>query len=229
MSWLLYLSNRVVDPYYDWYIDEATFKDFIVKKYGSLEKSTSKIKYFRNNWYLNSDSITSSSYEALDPSLQKFYEPVPINGVIVPNPSQYTRKQEDWTLETNAIVSYSANSSGFSNDEVVTVSFSPSQIGSGQVKFANSTTLILHQMQGIYANGTISGSSYLYGRESQANVVFTSVTTLANNIPSIESSYWSPVTYYDYENEINERNKSILVLQKRYSTKAASQLKNILR
>lgn len=231
MTWVMYLTNRVIDPYYDWYVDSDSFKEFIVKKYGSIEKATSKIKHFRNNWYLYSDQISKETYDSLNTNLQKFYEPVPINDVIVPNPFRYKRKEVDWTVKTNYVVSYvtSANSAGFITDEVVNISFNTNETGTGQVQFANSSTVILEKFQGIAANGTISGSSYLYGRESQTNVVFSSATVLANNIPSVELSYWSPVTHYDYEYETNERNKSILVLQKGYSTKMSNQLRTLLK
>jgi hypothetical protein len=77
--------------------------------------------------------------------------------------------------------------------------------------------------------GTISGSSYLYGRESNTNTVFTTANTVATNIPSIESSYWSPVTYYDHENSVNEQNKSITVLKSQFAPKVARQLKDLLK
>ena len=32
MSWILYMSNKVVDPYYQWHLDQTTFDDFIAKK-----------------------------------------------------------------------------------------------------------------------------------------------------------------------------------------------------
>lgn len=231
MTWVMYLTNKVIDPYYDWYVDSESFKEYIVKKYGSLEKAQSKIKHFRNNWYLYPDQISKDAYDNLDISLQKFYEPVPINDVIVPNPSRYKRRQVEWTVKTNYVVTYatSANSAGFITDEVVNINFNTNEVGIGQVQYANSSTVILDKFRGVAAGGTISGSSYLYGRESQTNVVFTSATVLANNIPSIELPYWSPVTYYDDEYEANERNKSILVLQKGYSTKMAVQLKNLLK
>lgn len=231
MTWVMYLTNKVVDPYYDWYVDSSSFEEFIVKKYGSLENATSKIKYFRNNWYLYPEDILSSTYNSLSVDLQKYYEPVPINDTIVPNPTRYKRKQVDWTVKTNYIVSYStaANSAGFINDEVVNITFNTNETGTGQVQFANSTTVILEKIQGVAVGGTISGSSTLYGRESQTNVVFTSATTLANNIPSAELPFWSPVTHYEYENEVNQRNKSIFVLDKRYATKMSQQLKNLLK
>lgn len=231
LAWTIYLANKVVDPYYDWYIDQTTFDDFIVKKYGSIANATTKIKYYRNNWYSDTTpTISATTYNSLDPSVAKFYEPVPINGQIVASPREYTRRQVDWTIQTNAVARYSvANGSGFSVDEVCDVRFQAGQTGTGQVTFANTTTIVLNNLSGVVTTGTITGSSYLYGRESRSNTVFTTATSVANNIPSTETQYWSPVTYYEYEQEINERNKSILLLQSQYTSLVSKQLKQLLK
>lgn len=231
LAWMIYLANKVVDPYYDWYVDQATFEEFIVRKYGSLANAMTKVKYYRNNWYSDQNpTISSSTYEALDASLKKFYEPVPINGEVTANPRQYTRRRDDWTIKTNAVSKYSvANGAGFTTDEVVDVEFSVNQTGVGQVAYANTTTVILQSLSGVVTTGTITGSSKLKGRESGTNTVFTTASLVANNIPSVETAYWSPVTHYEYEEELNERNKSILVLKSQFAPKAAKQLKTLLR
>jgi hypothetical protein len=231
MAWVINLSNKVIDPYHDWYLDQSTFNDFIVKKYGSLASAMTKIKHFRNNWYSDpTPTISSASYDSLDASLVRFYEPVPINGVVTPNPRQYTRRKEDWIVVTNSIARYSvANGAAFARDEVVDVSFSPSQTGTGQVTYANSSTVVLQSLLGTTTTGTISGSSFLRGRESGANTAFTAANSVANNIPAIEASYWSPVTYFEYETDINERNKSILVLKSQFAPKVARQLRDLLK
>lgn len=231
MAWSLYLANKVIDPYYDWYMDQDTFDAFIAKKYGSLASAMTKVKHYTNNWFSDpSPTISASAYSILDPSLQKFYEPVPINGVVTASPREYTRRRIDWKAKTNAIARYSvANGAGFAADEVVNISFGPTQTGTGQVSFANTTTVILQSLSGVATTGTISGSSYLYGRESATNTVFTTATSVANTIPSIETPYWSPVTHYDYESSVNERNKSILVLKSQFAPKVARQLKDLLK
>ena len=231
MSWMLYLSNQVVDPYYDWYMDPTTFNEYIVKKYGSLANSMTKVRYYRNNWYSDpTPTISAATYDGLDPALAKFYEPVPINGQIVNTPRQYTRKKEDWTIKTNGIARYTvANGASFATDEIVDVVFGSSQTGIGQVSFANNTTVILQNLSGVVTTGTITGSSRLTGRESNANSTFTTAVSVANNIPAVETAYWSPVTQIEYENEVNERNKSILVLKSQFAPNAARELKNLLR
>ena len=230
MSWLLYLSNKVIDPYYDWYLDQTTFQEFLTKKYGSLAQALTRTKYYRNNWYsVQTPIISAAAYEALAPSHIKYYEPVPINGEIVNNPKEYNRRTDDWSATTNQIVSYAvANGSSFANDEVVDVVFNVNQRGTGQVTYANTTTTILQHMAGVVTTGAI-GSSYLYGRDSKTNTAFTAINSSTLNIPADEASFWSPVTYFDYENELNERNKSILVLKSEYSGNVSKQLKQLLR
>src|SRR5574337_592455 len=36
-SWIVYLSNGIVDPYYQWYLNETEFEAFIISKYGEFE------------------------------------------------------------------------------------------------------------------------------------------------------------------------------------------------
>jgi hypothetical protein len=231
MSWLLYFGNKIVDPYYDWYLDPTTFDNFIVKKYGSLANAVNKIQFYRNNWYSDPNpTITADAYAVLDPSLTKFYEPVPINGVVTSSPTDYVRRRVDWTIQTNGIAKYGvANGSSFTTEEVVDVTFDTQNKGIGQVTFANTTTVFLNNLSGVVTTGTITANSTLSGRESRTTTVFTTAQSIANNIPAAEDAYWSPVTYYEYENELNEKNRSIFVLKAEYSTQAAKQLKTLLR
>lgn len=228
--WLIYHSNKIIDPYYDWNLDQLTFDEFVVKKYGSLQSAIEKTLYYRNNWYSQPDSISASVYNALIAGVQKYYEPVPINGIIVNNASEYRRRQVDWTVQTNYIVNYTvANGNNFIYDEIVTVTFDANTTGSGQVVFSNSSIITLQHINGNALNGTITANSNLKGTESNSNTTFSEVNILANNIPVAETSFWSPVSYYDYENEINERNKSIQVLDSSFLPNVSRQLKTLLR
>ena len=107
-DWILKLTNKVIDPYYDWYIDQDTFNAFIIKKYGSLARAQEKIKHYQNNWYANSDNISSITYEALPSNAKRFWEPVLVNGQNVITPNEYTRIREDWALNTNKVIQYTS-------------------------------------------------------------------------------------------------------------------------
>lgn len=230
-GWILHLTNKVVDPYYDWYIDETTFNDFVAKKYGSLANATSKVKYYRNNWYTDRNRISVDTYEGLDGSLKKFYEPVYADPELSIRLIGYIRRAEDWKKTTNTIVRYNADGTDFILDEIVDVyngtSPSASIIGRGQVCAATSTTTTIQHISG---NPAATPTTFrLVGRESKVSRTYTTVTTIVSNIPINEIVYWEPVYYYDYENEINERNKSIQVLKAEYAGQISKELKTLLR
>lgn len=227
MSWLIYLSNSITDPYYDWHLDQTTFDDFIALKYGSYTKALSKVAFFRNNWYQNPDQYTVSYYAGLDASLKKYYEPVTPNDFYSTTPMAYRRVRQDTQITTNAIVNYSVANGSFTHDEIVNVVFDSNYTGIGQVCFANSSSISIQHVFG-YTTGTISPSSYIYGTESGVNTAFTTSAVLVNNIPSPEVGYWSPVYYYDLETEKNQYNQSIAVINAAYASSAATQLNNLL-
>lgn len=230
-GWILNLTNKVVDPYYDWYLDETTFNDFIVKKYGSLVNATTKVKYFRNNWYTDRNRISIDVYEALDGSLKKFYEPVYADPELSVRLIGYIRRAEDWKKTTNRIVQFNADGRQFISDEIVDVyngtTSAAARLGSGQVCARTSTTT---SIQHTFGNVTSAPTTFrLVGRESRVSKNYTTVRLVVDNIPAGEVGFWEPVYYFDYENEINERNKSIQVLNAEYSGQISKELKTLLR
>ena len=228
MSWILYFSNRIADPYYGWYMDDTTFQEYLTKKYGSVINAQSKTAFYRNNWYSNPDGITIDQYNTLNSDLQKFYKPNYGNDYYGSIPLNYNRVQEDWVVKTNNIVNFAVNTTSKLNiDEIVDVYYNGSKTGYGQVSFSNSTQVTIQHTNGAVVE-SISGSCYLVGRESGINIPFTAVTLMSNVIPTLEIAYWSPVTYYDHENEQNEQNKSIKVMNTRYTGQLVSQLKKLL-
>ena len=42
-AWLVYMSNDIIDPVYEWYMDTYTFQNYITKKYGSLATAKAQI------------------------------------------------------------------------------------------------------------------------------------------------------------------------------------------
>ena len=227
-DWIIRLTNKLIDPYHDWYLDQNTFNAYIAKKYGSIANAQTKIKHYQNNWYTNADSISTAAYNALPVDAKRFWEPVEINGQNVSTPSEYRRVKQDWTITTNQIVQYNtSNAVGFIIDEVVDVTINSLNAGRGQVLFANTTHLMLQHAVGSITSNTV-GTCVVSGRESANSTTFTASTLLADNITADESIYWAPITYFQYESDINERNKSILVLNAGFTDQVSRQLKDLM-
>ena len=229
MDWLLYLSNQIIDPYYQWYLPNDKFNTFLNAKYKTtLADLQNKISFYRNNWY-NSDEISVSEYDALPSNQHRYYQPSRNidTGVIL----KYVRTRADWTINTNALIGVTCAANSFVKNEVVYINFDGTHIGRGQVSFSNNTNLVLQHVSGtLYANAEvlITGNSYVYGTESTANVAFTATTSISNNIVTGEEIYWDPVSIYDYENEKNEQRRTIKVLDNGIGGAVSSRLTEVL-
>jgi hypothetical protein len=204
-SWVLYLTNEITDPYYDWYLDQDQFNSFINTKYGSIANAMTTVAFWRNNW-VDQPALTVAAYNALPANLVKYWQPV-YNGTSI---ISYTRTQTDWIMNTNQIVYYNttANTSALIPNEVVNLS------GNGQAQFIQANSGLL-AVQHTFGNTTITGG-YIYGTQSGANIAITSTNTVVQVIPLSEEAYWSPVYNYDMENEKNQGNRTIRVMQPQY-------------
>ena len=226
MSWLIYLSNNIVDPYYEWYLQDNELEELIIKKYGSIEQAKLKIKFYRNDWE-NKEPISVSGYAALPEQLKFYWKPIYSSTTI----KEYKRVEEDWTFNTNKIVAYAVSNTSFTYDEVCDIVFSAGQVGKGQVVQSSNNIVYLKNISGTnVANSSvpITGSSYIYGQESQVNTVFTSAQVKSEGIPSEELIYYTPISYYDYELEKNEFNSSIRVIDRDLKSVASDNLRTLM-
>ena len=217
-SWVLYLTNNITDPYYDWYLTDDQFNKFIELKYGSIQAATQKVAFWRNNW-VDQPALSVGGYDALPGELIKYWQPS--NYDVRNNIIEYSRTQADWTVDTNQLISYQVSANvQFTNNEIVTIGAN----GTAQVSQSNGNTLIVQHT--FYPNTTIGTT--ITGQESGATATISTVNYQVTNIPASEFVYWAPVYYYDMEREKNEGNKTILVMQKNYVPQYINSVKNLL-
>lgn len=224
-SWILYLSNEIHDPYYGWYLNENQFNEFIEKKYGSIFNATQKIKHYKNDW-VSKEDISVSAYNALTNDMKKYWEPNYAGSSV----NNYSRKQIDWAASTNKIMSYTVANTSFIQDEVVNIYLDGKSLGRGQFVNASNTQIYVQHVSGSYNESdslTIS-NGYIYGTDSNVNTAVTDVVLVTTNIPDDELIYYKAYSYYDYEQELNEYNRSIRVIEKDYSEQIVNNLTTLL-
>lgn len=227
-SWIVYLTNKIVDPYYEWYMSERQLQEFCDKKYDSAYVAQQKVKLYRNDW-IAKETINVSAFNALTVGAKKYWEPVYGTG---DNVLAYKRKEKDWTINTNKVATYAVANTSFKQDEICYIVFNNNARGRGQIAAVSNNSIHLHHLMGTFVSNStvaITGSSYIYGTESEVNVAFTSSTLICNNIPAEEEIYWQPVSYYQFEQEKNEFNKTIRVLDSKYSETISDNLRQLLR
>lgn len=227
-SWILYLGNKIVDPYYEWYMSNDEFYEFIEKKYGSIFDAQQKIKFYRNNWE-NQENISSSEYNALPTTMKKYWEAEYGSGS---NILYYKRKEIDWSVSTNKVVTYTVSNTSFIENEICEIKINANVLGKGQFVKAVNNFIYLQHVNGDYIDSptlAITSNSYVYGTESNVNTTVTDISHITINIPEEENAYWKAITYYDYELEKNEYNKSIRVIDKDLQYTAVDNLIDLLK
>jgi hypothetical protein len=124
------------------------------------------------------------------------------------------RKEDDTITNTNRIVEYTitsnANANTFNVGEQIDVKITgfTEKVGAGEIVVANSSVLLVQSMSGnTSANSTHTKT--IVGETNSANVTVNGVTILYENFPEDEEKFWTPISYYDYEVELNEAKKTI--------------------
>jgi hypothetical protein len=46
-TWLVFLSNKISDPYFQWYLSNEEFEQYITKKYGSVQEAYTEIVEYK--------------------------------------------------------------------------------------------------------------------------------------------------------------------------------------
>lgn len=210
-DWMIYLTNNIVDPYYDYYKSTPDFKSYIDRKYGSTQNARLITKFYRNNWHDDDRLITPVQYEALPAdetlNLRKYWKPKLANtGAIL----GYERIKEDWVVSTNKIVllSLTVSPTDFVVGDKVSQSSTNATATVDFVDTENNTLTVKH-VTGTFEANTSEGIS--------------EVTLIKQNISDEEASYWYEVTAYDEELETNELKRNVYVLKRSYLAEVEKQ------
>jgi len=218
LDWLIYLSNDIKDPLNEWPKSQNTMKAFINLKYGSEANAQFQTAYYRVNWDQDDSVISTAAYAALATNTKKYWEPIIGGNKQIRN---YQRKPIGTVVETNQIIQLTGTFSGISVNDGIKQSSSIT----GVVGFANSTTLQVKHTTGTWVTATpvtyaLTGTT--------ANATITGVTTIIQNIPLSEVSYWGAVTFYDTEHEVNETRKHIKLIDVSYVNTIERDMKRLL-
>jgi hypothetical protein len=210
-DWMIYLTNNIVDPYYDYYKSTEDFKKYIDNKYGSTANARVIIKFYRNGWHTDERLITVAQFEALQAdetlNLRKYWKPKLTNiGAIL----GYERIKEDWVVSTNKIVllSLTVSPSSFVIGDRVSQTSTGAYATVDFIDTENKTLTVKH-VSGTFVANTAEGIS--------------AVKLLKQNISDAEASYWYAVNAYEEEQEINEMKKNVTLLKSSYLAETEKQ------
>lgn len=225
-AWLIWITNNIVDPYYDVYLSDTDFHNFITKKYGSVEVAQANVAYWINAWSIDDSELTVAEYTALPSTSQKYYNPIidPNNVVF-----QYARRQEDWKATTNQIVSMETTSNtAYTVGETVSQRYAANNlfVANGTVVFSNTTATIVNHTTGTFLTSNSSVFLHLYDSSNNTSNTISVDTQIC--IPASEQAFWSSVSYYDHEVNTNAARRDINLIDNRFKTSITNQLKKVM-
>lgn len=207
-DWVIYMSNDITDPYYEWPRSDEEVNNLLITKYGTVANSQTQISHYMINYSTDDRVISTAAYEALATSVKKYWQPiVGYNDVVI----NYQRKPLDMFVETNRVVGLTGAFSNVYVNDVVT-----QDSARGTVAFANATNITVRHTTGSFANGVIS----------QGTV--TNVTVISETIPSDEYVYWTSVSAYEAAHMENESRKTIQILSPTYLDIVERDMKELL-
>lgn len=216
-SWLIWFANEVIDPYYDMALNSYDFDEFIIAKYSSIETAQRKIVHYKLNWESTAADLTVEGFNNLQSNTKKYWEPVLDYNL---NVKAYARKKDTQILNTNRIgtINFSNATGTFIPGEEIQQQNDATIYGF--CTFADQNNITLQHLQRDF-----SADNTIIGKESGAQASIVSVNNfLATTAAYVNSIYWSPVTFYDYEYELNENKKQIVLMDAMLTSRAEQEL-----
>jgi hypothetical protein len=198
-DWMIYLSNDIVDPYYDYYLSAEDFEKYIIGKYGTTSLARQKILFYRNDWAADESVINESVYDSLNIAIKKYWKPqLNFNNQI----AGYQRVKDDWIVSTNKIVELVITDvSSFDTGDIIT----QASTGAKATVVSKDTSKNSIIAQHVFDDFVVDVSEGLL-----------EVNVLKINIPNSEITFWNAVSSYDYEQEKNELKRYINLIKKSY-------------
>lgn len=199
-AWLVYYSNRVIDPYYGWYMSNEQFDNFIKKKYQNIRNAQRRIHHFSSNWYNDTREISTSTFRALPENHRKYWqENLSANQKVM----SYVRREEILDVVTNKMVTFECNATSFANTgEVVSVYLDTTKLCEFEVAFSNSSAMIAKNVIGDHRrlmrlNVSANTGSLIVGESCTLKNGSNTVSSITN--PTVASITGSTVLFYEGE------------------------------
>lgn len=217
-DWVIYLNNKMIDPYHDYYVSEDDMKKMIIAKYGSLEIAHQTIMYYRNNWAIDDGTIDTAIYEGLSGKLKKYYKPnIDERNQIL----DYSRLQEDWIRTTNKTIQLTLADGYVDNYNINDIISQSSSGASATIKSIDAVNNILtvQHVTGVFELSAVILAINTGPTEQYIDSDGTYKTKkLWQNIDDDEAGFWEAVSAFDYETEKNVLKRYINIIKSEYIT-----------
>lgn len=216
--WIILYANNIYDPYYDWPMDDRTFQKYIVKKYGSIEWAKTNYHHYEKVIVRENPSAQVTTTTRFEVNEKKLTDGII---TIIDAETDYGVGEIVYIGDSNSSNTFSGLVRAWNN-------------ANGQIVLANT-------------NGQAKQYQYLIGTSSAANGTVLKIdlpiapmdayNTLVDttdfstyNVAGrtvFETISRTRVSYYDYEEQLNESKRLIKIIQPQYYQQIVSEFDTI--
>ncbi len=223
--WIILLSNNITDPQYDWVLSMTQFDEHINKKYSSITFQFDANTSFPTPYTVGEKVFQGSTYDKSS-----------CEATVV---SSNTTSKTLTVKFANQVFANSANVTGASSN--VTQKIIGITYNNDGYQWASNTTYY-YQVTEVSSNNsdkknitnkyTVSTEDYNHATD---NVVNRNVnTSYSNSYPLVDGTTLTvnttiaPVTYYDYELDLNEQKRKIIIIKPEFVQRIEAELKSLM-
>lgn len=228
-TWLIWMTNDMIDPYYDYPLSDDDFDAYVTDKYGSIAQANRKIKYYRTKWVNEEGTLSISQFNSLDSRYKKYYDPLTDDNYGI---TGYARRKADVIVNTNKVIQILIAGPAvgeFLKGEEIYKQGDNSVYGEcthGIQYPAPATESVYVGIQ--HMVGAFQVGDVMVGKTSGAYATIVQVNLISETLASTEADYWEAVTCYDYEQELNQKKKEIKLLDSRYRNTVEAELQRTM-
>lgn len=222
--WIILMSNNITDPNYDWALSTQALDEYINKKYSSVTFTLNPSETYANNYTVGEKVFQGStidkascvgnvvSYDSTNKILTiNFVNQVFANSTIITGASSNV---------SHNVISMVYNDDGYEWASNTVSHYQASEVTYNSVDKIKTTTKY-----------KVSAEDYSFSSHAvisrNTNTSYSNSYDLDGVTITVETEV-RPVTYYDYELELNEEKRKIIIIKPSYVPTIESELKRLL-
>jgi hypothetical protein len=223
LDWLVYFANDIIDPYYDCYLHDQQFEEYIVRKYGDLETASRRVVGWINDWRSDDGEIAIATYDALPAKLKTYYDPIIDYNR---NLTAYKRSHIDTSTNTNRIIKWAlATVITGSSGDLIDIYASSTKIGTCELVSIEDYTITVNHV--ILDDSDTPTHIEVVGSDTLVSIDGDPVYDY-KAISDSEVPFWRHVSCYEAEQVSNDAKKDLRLVSNQFAGEFKRQLKEKL-
>lgn len=223
--WIILIANNITDPIYDWVMSMSSFEKYINLKYGSQLFNLNPSESYPTNYTLGEKVYQGATYDrsnceatVIDSNTTAKTLTVSFSNEVFANSANVTGVISN---VTHKIVGITNNKDGYQWASNTTSHYSVTEVRSNSYDKTQTTNKY-----------NVSAKDYNFSSDSvfnrNTNTSYSNSYSLVDGTTFSTKTTVAPVTYYDYELDLNEQKRNIMIIKPTYIPTIEAEFKRLM-